>query len=113
MEEISIQDILQLLKKNLILLIVVALCGGLLGFFWTTFAVDPQYTASASMYVGSDDEGSQTSAELTYSKSLVSTYLEIIKSKTISEQIVEGLKGKYPVLTVKNVIPIKKVYIAN
>ncbi len=103
LESVSIRYILQLLKKNLILFLVIALCGGLLGFFWTNFAVAPKYTASASLYVGSDQEGNTTSSELNYSKSLVDTYLTILQSKTISETVVTNLKSKYPNLTVAQI----------
>ena len=104
MEEISINDILQLIKKNIIILLVAAICGGLLGFFWTQFAVDPEYTATGSIYVKSDAEGSQTANEIIYSQYLVNTYCRIIKdSRTIHGDDVTSLQTKYPDLTVKQI----------
>ncbi len=104
MEEISIQDILQMLKKNLILLLVVAICGGMLGYFWTSFAVDPVYSASATIYVKSEDSGSQTATDLVYSQYLVNSYCNIVNdSTTIHAEVAEGLITKYPDITVKKV----------
>lgn len=102
MEEISINDILQLVKKNIIILLVVGLCGGLLGFLWTNIAVDPSYTATAKIYVKSSDSGSKTSSDVVYSKYLVDSYCEIIKNgKSIHAMVADSLKAKYPNLTVK------------
>lgn len=99
MEEISIQDILQMLKKNLILLLVVAICGGMLGYFWTNFAVDPIYSASATIYVKSEDAGSQTATEIVMAQYLTNSYCYIVnESHEVHEKVLQGLITKYPQL---------------
>ncbi|MBO5047997.1 MAG: polysaccharide biosynthesis tyrosine autokinase [Clostridia bacterium] len=104
MEEISIQDILQMLKKNLILLLVVAICGGMLGYFWTNFAVDPIYSASATIYVKSEDAGSQTATEIVMAQYLTNSYCYIVnESHEVHEKVLQGLITKYPQLTLKQI----------
>ncbi len=102
--EISIKDLLGIAQKYLILLLVVTLCAGLLGFAFTQFLVDPEYTATAKMYVYSDKEtGSQNSSELSYAKSLVKTYSVIIRSDTVMQKVVDEVVADYPELTLKQV----------
>ncbi len=103
MDKISIWSVFRIFRKHLILMLVVAVFGGLLGFSLTAFVVAPRYTASAVLYVGSDSEGNATVNDLTYSKYLVQTYIEILKSNSIAEQVSTALKSKYPELTVETI----------
>ncbi len=97
--EITI-DLVELLgklwAKKWLLLISTAACG-LIVFLCTQFIVPPKYQAEAMMYVNNtlSQNGANTSitsGEITAAKSLLDTYVVILKSPTTLESILERSK---------------------
>ena len=89
MEENTI-DLLELAKalwKNILIIALVAVLFGSAAFGYTAFLIEPEYQATASLYVNNSSFSlgatsfSITSADLSASNSLVSVYLYILKSR--------------------------------
>lgn len=89
-----------ILRIVLASLVEMALFGG-----FTYCFVEPEYTATAKLYVYNEknDERYITSGDLTVSKSLVDTYLIIIRSDPVLERVADKLRGTYPELTAKKI----------
>ncbi len=97
-EEIDLKELWYVFKSNIILIsIIVAVCM-ILTTIVTVFVIDKQYESYTTLMLGKtsniQEEGT---TEITYNdvmlnQSLVSTYGEIIKSKVITNKVIENLK---------------------
>lgn len=96
-EEIEI-DIFKMIKalwrKAWVIVLAAVLCGGLV-LAWTYFLVDPLYESKAQMYVNNSSLSfgsaalSITSGDISASKSLVDTYIVILNSRQVLEEIIK------------------------
>ncbi len=101
-EEIQL-DLLELLMVYLhrwwaIALSVIVTAAIALGVTW--FAITPQYTASVSLYVNNSrtsDTTEITSTSLSTSKMLVGTYMNMVKSNTVLQKVVDTAGLEYSV----------------
>lgn len=97
MEEISLLELIEGIKRRIKWIILFMILGGLLAFGVSKFLIRPQYEASTTMIIGKSkdydikDERSQYNQVLLNQK-LVSTYSEIIKSRGIAEQVIKNLQ---------------------
>ena len=92
--EIDLLKLAQVLLKKARFIIVITLLVAIAAFGITYYFITPQYTATAMMYVNNSSISvgtslSISSAELTAAKSLVDTYIVILKSRTTLEEIIE------------------------
>ena len=95
--EISLLDIWSLIRRRWIVIIAAGIfCGALVGLYTYLF-IEPVYEAKVSMYVYSAErEGSPiTTSELSASKSLVDTYIVILKSNTVLDSVIDALGLPY------------------
>lgn len=102
---LTVKDVFLALWHSILLIIIASVaCMALFGGF-TYFFVNPEYTATAKLYVYNEknDERYITSGDLTVSKSLVDTYLIIIRSDPVLEQVAYTLQRTYPDLTAKKI----------
>ena len=97
MEEDTI-DLLELARaiwKNILIIALVAVLAGSAAFGVTAFVIEPEYQATASLYVNNSSFSlgstsfSITSSELSASNSLVSVYIYILKSRTTMEDVIK------------------------
>lgn len=89
----SLREVLQVFKKKIWIIFLVAMLGaGGMGAY-TYFLVAPEYTAKATFYVTNTDKESTSISfqDINASKSLVDTYITIIKSNSTLSQVVESL----------------------
>lgn len=96
MEEISLNEILDLLQENWKMIIIITLV--FMGFVtaFTVFFIDKTYSSSTTLIVGKP-EGytstvSDTANELRINQQLVGTYSEIAKSKSVMTEVNSALK---------------------
>lgn len=103
MEEDTI-DLLELAKalwKNILIIALVAVLVGFMAFGYTAFMVNPQYQATASLYVNNSSFSlgatsfSISSADLSASNSLVSVYIYILQSRTTMEDVIKEADLSY------------------
>lgn len=102
---LTVKDVFLALWHSILLIIAASLIGMVAFGGFTYCFVDPEYTATAKLYVYNEknDERYITTGDLTVSKSLVDTYLIIIRSDPVLEQVAEKLRGTYPDLTAKKI----------
>lgn len=99
--EIDLLELIRVLWKNILIIILVAVLFGGAVFGVTAFLMEPEYQATASMYVNNSSFSlgstsfSVTSGDLSASTSLVSVYLYILESRTTLEEVIQTADLKY------------------
>lgn len=96
----SLNNIIQYMKMNIATILASIIIVGGLGYGFTKYVITPTYTSNATMMVGvsmpndnTNDKSDGTNANLVeVNKSLISTYSEIVKSRGVSDQVINNLK---------------------
>lgn len=106
---ITIQDILYILKSNLVAIIVFAIIGGVLFGAHSKFVQKPLYGAEARMYVLSSS-GSELLklSELEMSTQLAADYVEMMLSRPMLEEVIDKL-ALNNTFTTKNLSDVIKI----
>lgn len=95
MEEISLQEILELIKENWVMIVSITLLFVILASVFTLFFIDKEYSSSTTLIVGKPEgytsSVSDTANELRINQQLVGTYSEIAKSKSVMTEVNSGL----------------------
>ena len=99
MEELNLKQLINRIwngKKYIIITIILAI---LLGIGYSYFLVTPKYEASTTLVLAKAEEKVSneistgiTQTDLNLNKNLVSTYRELIRSKTVIRQVMDNLK---------------------
>jgi capsular polysaccharide biosynthesis protein len=87
-------QIFEILRKKFLVILLAVITCGVAAFSISAYVIKPQYTATASLYVYSNTnhtENSITTSELTASQELVNTYIVVLKSDTVLDQVIEYL----------------------
>lgn len=102
---LTVKDVFLALWHSILLIVIVSVIGMITFGGFTYCFVNPEYTATAKLYVYNEknDERYITTGDLTVSKSLVDTYLIIIRSDPVLEQVAYNLRNTYPGLTAKKI----------
>ena len=117
MEEDTI-DLLELAKalwKNILIIALVAVLFGSAAFGYTAFLIEPEYQATASLYVNNSSfilgatNFSISTADLSASNSLVSVYLYILKSRTTMEDVIKEAGLSYTPEQVSGMVSAKGI----
>jgi capsular polysaccharide biosynthesis protein len=95
-ETIDLLEILRLLKKNLLVILAVTILLAVAGYLISTFAMTPQYEASATLIVNSREDQAAAQApitndQLTSATKLVDTYAVILTSDTVLDKTISNL----------------------
>ena len=92
-KSISIQELLQVLKRSLAAIVIAGIVGGTGMFCVCRFLITPTYEANAKMIVNSRQEqtGSVTNDQITSAEKLVDTYAIIIRSQPVLELVIACL----------------------
>ncbi|HBL41377.1 MAG TPA: hypothetical protein DDY98_07375 [Ruminococcaceae bacterium] len=103
---LTLKDIAMTVWRSIGLIIVSSLLGAMLLAGATWALIKPTYTATAKLYVYNEHSTDTyiTSSDLAVSKSLVDTYLIIIKSDPVLDKVQKDLAAKYPSLTAKQIL---------
>lgn len=93
-KEISVFEILLMLKEKWIVITTVTIIGALIGWLLFTFLVSPQYEASVNMIVNTktDITSTVTTDNINSAQNLVDTYAIIIKSNTVLNEVINTLE---------------------
>lgn len=95
-----------LLEKWWIIVLSVILCSSVtFGIF--RFMVDPVYTASTTLYVFNSEDrtsGSLTSSDLTVARSMVTTYVVLLKSDSVLSEVARQTNLGYTDAQIKDMI---------
>lgn len=93
-DEIDLLKLAQALLKKWYVIILMVVLGAVMAAVYTLYCITPTYKASAMMYVNSKtlSLGSSkldiTSSEISASKSLVDSYIVILKSRNTLEEVI-------------------------
>lgn len=92
-ETLNLEDILGVIKKNLIMIISLGLLFGAAAAFATAIIMTPQYEANTQVLVTQSQEtdGMVDNQDVQASLQLVNTYRDIILSPTVLDDVVENL----------------------
>lgn len=113
--EIDVVALIRALWKNVLIIALVAILCGSVTFGVTAFMEEPEYQATASMYVNNSSFSlgstsfSISSSDLSASNSLVSTYLYILKSRTTLEEVIQKADLSYTPDQLKRMISTRSV----
>lgn len=90
--EYSLSDIISILLKRLWIIVLCIILGTVTAFCISQFFIEKQYTASVQMYVSPNKEQPVPQAsisELNYAQAVVDTYIEILKTVSFLDSVVE------------------------
>lgn len=113
--EFDIIELIRVLWKNILIIALVAILFGSAAFGFTVFMIEPEYQATASMYVNNSTFNlgstsfSVSSSDLSASTSLVSVYLYILESRTTMEEVIQAADLTYTPDELKKMISTSSV----
>ena len=92
--EIDLRFIFDIIKKNIIPLVLVTVIAGAASFFGSMVFIQKQYEADAMLIVNNrrSDTTAVGSAEIIAAQNLAEVYSIIIKSDTVLQQVIDDLK---------------------
>lgn len=96
MEEISLHDILDMLKENWKFIVILTLCFMIVVSVFTIFFMNKEYSSYTTLMIGKPEGYSETNANANYNEiltnqKLVGTYSEIAKSKSVVSEVEKNL----------------------
>lgn len=111
--EIDLMQLLSVLWRKLWIIILCGVIGAAAAFGYTHFFVTPMYEASAMLYInnskGTASSETITQSDLTASQSLVDTYVVILNSQTLINQVIEKSGTDRSALEVKSMLSASAV----
>ncbi len=108
MDEINISELLDYYKERILLMITIVLTVLVLGCVYSFFFKTPLYKSTSTIaIIEKSGEGTITQSDVQLSKSLVTTYTQIIKSRKVAEKVINNLKLDYNVQTLINNITVE------
>lgn len=102
---IDLSEVMRILAGKWIIILSTAIIMAVITFIFFNFAVTPQYTSTARiMVINRQSADSLTTTDLTSSTTLSNDYVEIVKSRSVIEQVIADLNLKYGVGELKGKI---------
>lgn len=110
-KKINYKALIVFILKKFWIIVLVAVAFGAVSFYITKFVMTPQYRATIRLYVNNRIEASSTltSSDVSASKSLVDTYITIIKSDSIIDSIAKKTDNKYANGQLKEMLSAKSI----
>lgn len=115
-KEISIDlgKLFTMLKKRIVHILLATLVLAVTAGCLTEFLIEPKYTTSCTMYVYSNTDRVSTnssigSSELTASQQLVNTYIVVLESDYVLENVIKDLNLEMSVSQLKDMISCSQI----
>ncbi|MDD8034846.1 MAG: Wzz/FepE/Etk N-terminal domain-containing protein [Thomasclavelia ramosa] len=90
--EIDLSQLLKLLKKNIRLIIILALVGIIIAASATTFLISKKYQSQGSVLLKADVvNGSLDSTQVNTNKMMVNNYVKLLQGNDIQDQVAKNL----------------------
>ncbi len=100
MEELDLKELFIVFWNKRLQIILITLIAMLIGAIYSYFFIVPEYKASTTLVLAQSSsaleqnpDGTITQADVTLNSKLVSTYSELIKSKSVLRQVVNSIEG--------------------
>lgn len=113
-KDLSIVDILSLMFSHKLLILIFIIITISITFVKVAFFTDDVYVASGILYVSNQTEGSIDSesiskGDIESSRTLGSTYMEVLKTRSFLEEVSQDVDNKYSWNQIKNMTTISAV----
>ena len=110
-KEIDLRVVYGIIRKNLVLIVIVTVIFGIGAYFYSSFFISKQYSASAMIIVNnkSNDKNVINTTELTAAQDLAEVYSIIIKSDTVLQQVIDNLQLNMSYETLNSRIDVSAV----
>lgn len=90
--EVDLKKIVEEIRKNLLIIFLIGIIGALATMFLTTVFLPVKYESTTKMYVlAKQESGTVTNGDMEASAALTQDYQELIKSRTVIEQVISEL----------------------
>lgn len=90
--EIDLSELFKLFKKNIKLIIILALVGIVIAVSLTTFFIDKKYASQGSILLKAEVvDGSIDSSQLSANNMMVNNYIELLQGNAIQNQVASNL----------------------
>lgn len=115
MEEINLKELFDYIKERLFMILAITLAVVALGCVYSSFLKTPMYKSTSSVLLVSDDGQASggttatTQSDVQLNKSLVSTYSELVKSRTVLKAVIKNLDLDYDVAELDEKITVSNV----
>ena len=111
MEEIDLKEMFDYFLSKISWIIIAIALAVAIGNVYSMFIRVPMYNSFTTLVLVSENEGSTgySSSDQQLNKGLVTTYSEIIKSKTVLKPVISNLDLDYTVGTLQNRITVSSV----
>jgi capsular polysaccharide biosynthesis protein len=92
--ELDLRTVWNLIRKNIVLIIILTIAGGIGAFFISRYMIDPQYEASVTLAVNTRDEAATiiASDQINAARQLVNTYAVILTNDTLLDDVIQILR---------------------
>lgn len=110
MEELDLKDLLKLIWKQKLLIILLVIVGGVLGFIYNKYYTTPKYKATTTFLLAqniNETDTSITSTDVTLNSKLVDNYSELIKSDTVLNETLNQLNLQMNIKELQNNITVE------
>lgn len=109
--EIKVKALFERILKKIWIVAITVIVFGAAAFVITKYDINPQYSATIRLYAVNKtvDTSSLTSSDVSAAKSLVDTYITIIKSNSVVDAIAEETGLKYSSEQIKSMISAEAV----
>lgn len=108
--EITISEILQILKQKLAVILVGSLLVSIIAVLFTTFFVPKSYVSTVKLYVETNKENTGNASgynnynDRNYAVALVNTYKEMLNTNKFYSQLSKDISGKYTSDSLKKMV---------
>ena len=111
MEEIDLKELLSLFWSKKTQIILIVLIFMLIGVIYTIGFVTPKYTSSTTLLLATSENSTDksstiTTTDVTLNSKLVSTYSDLVQSKSVLRQVISNLGIKISEDELKNNITV-------
>lgn len=113
MEEINLKELFDYIKERILFIVSITLFIAAIGGLYSIFIKTPMYKSTATVLLVSDDGTSSTTSttqsDVNLNKSLVSTYSELVKSRTVVKTVIDNLSLDYKIDDLTSKITVSNV----
>ncbi len=98
--DLSLQQLLQLVRKNILFVLICAIIGSAGALSLSKFAIPKTYISTVKLYVSSPESRQDSSANinaLDYAQKVVNTYIEMLQTNSFYHKVIDQSKVNYTV----------------
>jgi polysaccharide biosynthesis transport protein len=93
--DISVEQLLKLIQKNILLIIVCAMIGSAGAYSISKFAIPKTYVSTVKLYVSTQESSQESTANinaLDYAQKIVNTYIEMLQTSSFYHKVIDQSK---------------------